>query len=74
MSFNKAEIGRIEEPLKSVGFTDGETISNLLTKAGLTLSGNERVRNESGDMVEVNELAESGETYFVVPNYKNAFQ
>jgi hypothetical protein len=74
MSFNKAEIGRIDKPLQSIGFTDGETIDNLLTKASITLSSGEQVRTESGDVVELNEVADSGETYFVVPNYKNAFQ
>jgi hypothetical protein len=73
MSFYTAQIGRIEEPLKSVGFTDGDTISSLLGKANITLSNGEGVRTESGNSVELNEVADSDETYFVVKNYKNGF-
>jgi hypothetical protein len=71
MEFGKAQIGRIEETLKSVGFSGGETISSLLTKANITLSNGEGVRTMSGNAVELNEVAEDDETYFVVKNYKN---
>jgi hypothetical protein len=71
MSFQKAEIGRVEETLKSVVFNDGETISSLLNKANITLSNGEGVRSISGNAVELNELAEGDETYFIVKNYKN---
>lgn len=73
MTFGKAEIGRIDEPLKSVGFADNETIANLLTKANITLSSGEVVNTENGVAVELNEIAENGETYFVVRNYKNGY-
>ena len=71
MSFERAEIGRIEETMKPVVFGDNETIANLLTKANLTLSNGEVVRTMGGEVVELNELAEGNETYFIVKNYKN---
>jgi hypothetical protein len=73
MTYNKAEIGRIDTALVSVGFTDGETISQLLSKANLTLSSGEIVNTDKGEQVELNEVAENGETYFIVRNYKNGF-
>jgi len=71
MSFQRAEIGRVEETLKPVVFSDGDTISSLLNKANITLSSGEGVRTISGNAVELNEVAEGDETYFVVKNYKN---
>lgn len=73
MSFQRAEIGRVEEPMKPVVFADGDTISSLLDKANITLSSGEGVRTIGGDAVELNELAEGDETYFVTKNYKNGF-
>ena len=71
MSFQRAEIGRVEETLKPVVFSDGDTIGSLLGKASITLSQGEGVRTISGDAVELNESAVGDETYFVVKNYKN---
>jgi hypothetical protein len=71
MEFHRAEIGRVEETLKPVVFADGDTISSLLSKANIVLSNDEKVRTIGGDLVENNEVAEEGETYFIVKNYKN---
>jgi len=71
MEFHRAEIGRVEETLKPVVFADGETISSLLSKANIVLSNDEKVRTIGGDLVELNEVAETDETYFIVKNYKN---
>jgi hypothetical protein len=71
MSFQRAEIGRVEETLKPVVFSDGETIGNLLTKANISLSSGEGLRTIGGNSVELNELADGDETYFVVKNYKS---
>lgn len=70
MSFQKAEIGRIDN-VRSIVFSEGETINTLLTRAGLTLSRDEVVTDLRGDLVENNELAEGGETYVVTQNYKS---
>jgi len=71
MEFHRAEIGRVEETLKPVVFADNDTISSLLSKANITLSSGEGVRTISGNSVELNEVAENDETYFIVKNYKN---
>jgi hypothetical protein len=71
MDFHRAEIGRVEETLNPVVFSDGDTISSLLSKANITLLNGEVVRTLRGSSVELNEVAESGNTYFVVRNYKN---
>jgi hypothetical protein len=71
MEFHRAEIGRVEETLKPVVFPDGDTISSLLSKANIVLSNDEKVRTIGGDLVELNEVAETDETYFIVKNYKN---
>jgi hypothetical protein len=71
MEFHRAEIGRVEETLKPVVFADGETIGKLLEKASITLSNGEVVRTIGGNSVELNEVAENDETYFIVKNYKN---
>ena len=73
MEFHRAEIGRVEETLKPVVFADGETISSLLSKANIVLSNDEKVRTIGGELVELNEVAEDGETYFITKNYKNGF-
>jgi hypothetical protein len=73
MEFHRAEIGRVEETLKPVVFADGETISSLLSKANIVLSNDEKVRTIGGELVELNEVAETDETYFIVKNYKNGF-
>lgn len=71
MVFHTAQIGRIDETLKSVVFTDGETISKLLEKASITLSNGEVVTTLNGNTAELNEVAENDETYFITRNYKN---
>jgi hypothetical protein len=71
MEFHRAEIGRVEETLKPVVFADGDTISSLLSKANIVLSNDEKVRTIGGELVELNEVAETDETYFIVKNYKN---
>ena len=71
MDFHRAEIGRVEETLKPVVFSDGDTISSLLSKANITLLNGEVVRTLCGNSVELNEVAENGGTYFITKNYKN---
>jgi hypothetical protein len=70
MEFHRAEIGR--EVMTPVVFNEGQTISELLSKARITLSSDEGVRTFSGgNVVELNERAENDETYIIVKNYKN---
>ena len=38
MEFHRAEIGRIDKPLKPIIYTDEDTIASLLLKANIVLS------------------------------------
>lgn len=66
----KAEIGRVDD-VKSVVFTKGDTVADLLDKADLSLGIGEEVNDEYGEAVSKTDEAKEGE-YIVVSNYKNA--
>lgn len=70
MPINKAQIGRFDGELKSVGFRDNDTIQTLLDKAGLSLGSGDAVNNEDGEAVAVTSVAEADQTYYIVGNYK----
>lgn len=70
MEIIKAEIGRFDGVLKSVGFTEGDKIQTLLDKADLTLGSGDAVNNDAGEDVSVTSAAVDGETYYIVGNYK----
>lgn len=65
------KIGRYDGEIKEYGFREGETIADLLRKAGLTLSNTEEVDNESGDSVRLTDPIESGGEYYIVATLKN---
>jgi len=66
----KAEVGRFDGILSSVGFSSGDTVKSLLDKAGLTLGEGESVNDGNGDEVSLTETAQNGESYFIVSNFK----
>jgi len=66
----KAEIGRFDGELKTVGFKTGDTVQDLLDKAGLYLSSGEEVNDERGNTVEPTDKAKET-SYFIVGNVKN---
>jgi hypothetical protein len=70
MEIKKAQIGRFDGELKSVGFTEGDTVQTLLDKAGLSLGSGDAVNDEAGESVEVTANAEADATYYIVGNYK----
>ena len=67
---NKAEIGRFDGEYKKIAFNDGDKVSTLLTKAGMTLSDGETINDEDAEVVNVTDEAQDGEIYSVVGNYK----
>ena len=67
---NKAEIGRFDGELKVVAFNDSDTISKLVEKSGITLGTGEAINNDSGEVVNMSDVAQDGETYLIVGNYK----
>jgi len=71
MEFSKAEVGRYDESLTPVVFSSGETIANLLNKAGIDLSGSEMIVSLKGIRQELSNAAANGETYLIVDNLKN---
>jgi hypothetical protein len=71
MEFCKADIGRYNEALTPVVFSSGDTISSLLSKANISLSGTEMVVTLHGVRQELNSVAVNGETYLIVENLKN---
>ena len=57
---SKAEVGRF----------DGDLVSTLLNKAGITLHEGEGINNDGGEDVLSSAVAIDGETYSIVGNYK----
>ena len=71
MEFNKAQVGRYDEPLTPVVFSAGQTVGDLFSKAGITISGGEMVVSLKGIRQELSSQAISGEDYLIVDNLKN---
>jgi len=67
---NKANIGRFDGTYQVVAFNEGDNVSTLLTKAGITLHEGEAVNSDSGEVVNVSDVAIDDETYSIVGNYK----
>ena len=67
---NKAEVGRFDGELKTIAFNEGDKISSLLEKAGLTLGTGEGLNNDSAEDVNPTDTAVDGETYLIIGNYK----
>lgn len=66
-----AEIGRFDQELKKVPFRAGDTIGQLLDKAGITLHEGENVSDMNGNSVTLNDQARNKEEYFIVGTYKS---
>ena len=69
--FLTAKIGRVDEELKEVAFTKGQSVQELLDKADISLSTGESVNDRNADEVELDEEAKTGMTYVVISSYKN---
>ncbi len=69
-AIKKAEIGRFDSELKSVGFRTGDTVQQLLDKAGVSLSSGEEINDASGKVVNTSDKAKATQ-YYIVGNYKN---
>ena len=69
-AIKKAEIGRFDSDLKSVGFKTNDTVQHLLDKAGLSLSSGEEINDASGKAVNTSDKAKATQ-YHIVGNYKN---
>lgn len=69
--FGKATVGRFGSEMKTVGFKEGDRVSDLLSSASITLSTGEEVNDEYGNKVELNANAYDEQSYFIVKNLKN---
>ena len=68
-----AQIGRFDKELKTIAFREGDKVSDILYRAGLTLGQGEEVNDDCGNAVSVNDEAEE-QTYFITANYKNGVE
>lgn len=66
----KAVIGRFDGELKTIAFTEGDTINDLLHKADIRISSGEVVNDDRGNDVGLSDKAKET-TYYLTGNYKN---
>ena len=66
-----AQIGRFDGELKTIGFSQGDTIDKLLSKAGISISSGEEINNKRGDTKKPSDKAIAGEIYYLTGNYRN---
>lgn len=66
-----AQIGRFDGELKTIGFAEGDTIDQLLSKAGINISSGEEINNKRGDTKKVTDKAVANEIYYLTGNYRN---
>jgi len=63
--YMKAEIGRIDEPLKVVCFKSEDTLKDILRRVNITLSIKEDVYDMYGNIVNLKESVKES-TYFIL--------
>lgn len=68
--FKKAEVGRFDGEYKTVAFKDGDTVSQLLDKAGIDMHSGEEINDDRGNTVKPTDKAKE-QTYHITGNYKN---
>lgn len=66
----KAVIGRFDGELKTIAFIEGDTINDLLHKAGITKGSGEVVNDDRGNEVSLSDKAKET-TYHLTGNYSN---
>jgi hypothetical protein len=67
----KAEIGRFDGELKTVAFKKGDKISDLASRAGISLGTGDSVNDARGNEIALDSAPKAGGTYVCVGNYKN---
>lgn len=68
----RVSVGRFDEEPRSVTVGNGETVSQMLSKAGITLSTGERVKRDTdAQEVDMNSAVEEGVEYFITSSYKS---
>jgi hypothetical protein len=67
----KAEIGRFDGELKTVAFKKGDKISDLASRAGISMSTGDSVNDARGNDIALDSAPKAGATYLVTGSYKN---
>lgn len=68
-----AQIGRFDGELKTIGFTEGDTIQVLLSKAGINIHSGEEINDRRGNTKKVEDKAVGDEIYYLTGNYHNGY-
>jgi len=66
----KAEVGRFDAELHTIAFNDGDSVKDVLVKAGYDLSEGESVNDDKGNDVVLTAKAKAT-TYLITGNYTN---
>lgn len=69
--YKKVTIGRFDSELKEYAFDDGETVSQALGKAGITLGSGESVNDLSGNDLGLSDKITAGSTLIITGSYKS---
>lgn len=67
----KAEIGRFDGELKTIAFKRGDKISDLASRAGISLGQGDSVNDDRGNEIALDSAPKAGGTYICVGNYRN---
>ena len=69
--FKVIKVGRFDSELKEFAFSNGETVSDVLSKAGITLSTGEEVNSISGNTLSLDSKVKAGDSLIIVQNFKS---
>ena len=66
-------VGRFDdsEGLRQLAFDNGNTVQDVLTKAGITLQDNEEVRDINNNVLDLDKKVRNGMSLVVTGNYKS---
>lgn len=72
-TYKVVEVGRFDDSeLKRVVFNNGNTVQDVLDKAGITLQNGEEVNNLNGTTQTLTKKVKNGDTLIVTGNVKSA--
>lgn len=69
---NNCKVARFDSKQETVGFTEGETVEQVITRAGFSVGTGEFVNDDDDKQVSLTDKAETDENYWIVKNTKNA--
>ena len=66
-------VGRFDSELRPFALDDGDTVGQVLDKAGITLAPGEEVNNLNGETLSLNDKVKAGDSLIIVGNYKSGW-